>query len=70
MYLQRPVTPQTIFIYEKVARNKNPVISAGSLDSCHPIIHIIRDKIGSRRSRMMVNHTNFYLPPNPGDLAE
>ena len=41
------------------ALSKNPVISADLLDSCHSFIRVVRDKIGTKRSRMMANATNL-----------
>jgi hypothetical protein len=41
------------------ALSKNPVISADLLDSCHSFIRGIRDKISTKRSRMMANATNY-----------
>ena len=41
-----------------MALSKNPVISADLLDSCHSFIRGIRDKISTKRSRMVTNDAN------------
>ena len=42
----------------EVALSKNPVISVDLLDSCHSFIRAIRDKISTKRSRMVTNDAN------------
>jgi len=39
--------------------SKNSVILADLLDSCHSFIRVIRDKISTKRSRMVTNYTNL-----------
>ncbi len=39
--------------------SKNPVISADLLDSGHSFIRAIRDKISTKRSRMVTNDANY-----------
>ena len=43
---------------QKGALSKNPVISTDLLDSCHSFIRAIRDKISTKRSRMVTNDAN------------
>nr|QNO49323.1 hypothetical protein HONBAIEO_00017 [Methanosarcinales archaeon ANME-2c ERB4]QNO49424.1 hypothetical protein JHKIABMC_00030 [Methanosarcinales archaeon ANME-2c ERB4] len=42
-----------------LALSKNPMISADLLDSCHSFIRAIRDKISTKKSRMIANATNL-----------